>query len=155
MIFVFSFSRGDRNHGLCLCKSCLSSREGVDREVSPVLPVSAESSNSCTQSRADIDGNCAQLQTPSTENFIEQCEGQSMDDGSWAGAVRSYLGFPLHGAVGGAFYTSLHDPLAHGNLAINENCSTAVLELGAGFGDDMFAWSSAEGMFVLKPCFVQ
>lgn len=275
MIFFFSFSRGDHNHGQCLCKRCLSYGEGVDREVSPVLPVSAESSNSCTQSRADIDDNCAQLQTPSTENFIgstsarcsdcsanfqiapeaddsnydniffealhslpegiapnllarhtqdkalkeialsemsqlsdipsqhtsssyldpvldvvcgwqransyfgddwqnasdtvldgslesilstwssEECEGQSMDDGSWAGAVRSHLGFPLHGALGGIFYTSPHDSLAHGNPAINENCSTAVLERGAGFGDDMFAWSSAGGMFVLKPCFVQ
>lgn len=245
-----------------------------------MLPVSVQSSNSCTQSRADIDDNCAQLQTSSTENFIGstsarcsdcsanfqiapeaddsnydnetqhifyaalhslpagiapnflarhtqdkalheialsemsrpndipsqhtsssyldpvlefvfgsqransyfgddcqkyasdahlgkslesilsmwssgQCEGQSMDDGSWAGAVRSYLGFPGHGAVGGAFHTSLDDPLAHGNPAINENCSTAVLEQGAGFGDDMFVRSSADGMFVLKHCFVQ
>ncbi|CAH3021486.1 unnamed protein product [Porites evermanni] len=56
----------DHNHGLCICRNCLSSREDVlDQEVSPVLPIYAESScNSSTKNRADVDDNnnyCALL----------------------------------------------------------------------------------------------
>ena len=71
-----------------------------------------------------------------------QRERQGMDEGSWAGAVRPHLGFPVHGAVGGAF----NDPLAQRNAAFNEDCSTTVLEVEAGFGDDIFVQSPADGM---------
>lgn len=71
-----------------------------------------------------------------------QHERQGVDEGSWAGAVRPQLGFPFHGAVGGAF----NDPLAQRNAAFNEDCSTTVLEVEAGFGDDIFVQSPPDGM---------
>lgn len=74
-----------------------------------------------------------------------QCERQSVDKGSWAGAVRPHVGFPVHGAVGGVF----NDPLAWGNAAFNGDCSTIVSEEEAGFDDDMLVWSSADGEFLL------
>lgn len=74
-----------------------------------------------------------------------QCERRSVDEGSWAGAVRPHVGFPVHGAVGGVF----NDPLAWGNAVFNGDCSTIVLEEEAGFDDDMFVWSSADGEFLL------
>lgn len=73
-----------------------------------------------------------------------QRERQGMDESSWAGAVRPHLGFPLLGAVGGAF----KDPLAQRNAAFNDDCSTTVLEEEAGFGDDIFVQSPADGMLV-------
>ena len=83
----------------------------------------------------------------SLESFLSmwssgQHERQGVDEGSWAGAVRPQLGFPFHGAVGGAF----NDPLAQRNAAFNEDCSTTVLEVEAGFGDDIFVQSPADGM---------
>lgn len=83
----------------------------------------------------------------SLESFLSmwpsgQRERQGVDEGSWAGAVRPQLGFPFHGAVGGAF----NDPLMRRNAAFNEDCSTTVLEEEAGFGDDMFVQSPADGM---------
>ena len=254
LLLFSSYSRVDHNHGLCICNSCLLSRENaLDQEVSPVLPIYAESScNSSTKNRADIDdNNCAQTSSTdaSVENFsgrtstccsdysvnsqigpesvsnheretqvilydqlhslpegiapnflarhtedqalyeialsemslqnnipsqhtpasyldlvsglvfgsqrgnpyyasdthlgesLEiilstwssgQCGRQSMDEGSWAGAVRPHLGFPVDGAVGGT--------------AFNEDCTMTVLEEEAWFGD---MWSSAEGKFVL------
>lgn len=74
-------------------------------------------------------------------SFSDDCQ----DEGSWAGAVRPYVGFPVHGAVRGAF----NDPLAWGNATFNGDCSTAVLEEEAGFDDDMLVWSSADGEFLL------
>ena len=58
----------------------------------------------------------------SFESFLSmwasgQRERQGMDEGSWAGAVRPH-----------------------------EDCSTAVLEAEAGFGDDIFVQSPADGM---------
>lgn len=83
----------------------------------------------------------------SFESFLSmfssgQRERQGVDEGSWAGAVRPHLGFPVLGAVGGAF----NDPLAQRNAAFNEDCSTTVLEEEAGFGDDTIVQSPADGM---------
>ena len=60
----------------------------------------------------------------SFESFLSmwssgQRERQGMDEGSWAGAVRPH-----------------------------EDCSTAVLEVEAGFGDDIFVQSPANGMLL-------
>lgn len=87
----------------------------------------------------------------SLESFLSvrssgQPERQGMDEGSWAGAVRPHLGFPVLEAVGGAF----NGPLAQRNAAFNEDCSTTVLEEEAGFGGDISVQSPADGMLFFE-----
>ena len=87
----------------------------------------------------------------SLESFLSvrssgQRERQGMDEGSWAGAVRPHLGFPVLETVGGSF----NGPLAQRNAAFSEDCSTTVLEEEAGFGDDISVQSPADGMLFFE-----